>query len=319
LQEKQAWQALPACRNFQPTLRRTQSANSYNTDSAASATVLASGKKTDNGVIRINSAGNNTESIIEFLLKKGHKTGVVATNTISHATPAAFVAHQKHRDMYEEIALDISKSKVDVLIGGGLIHFNERKDELDLVKKMQEDGYKFATNVTQIDDSWDKVLALTANSHMPFMTDGRGDFLPLAVEKAINILDKENDKGFFLMIEGSQIDPAFHNQNQEQFLAEMIDFDKAIGVALDFARRNGETLVVVTGDHETGGVTVLNGSFDKKEVEVNFSTKGHTGIMLPVLSFGPKSELFSGIFENTDFKQRFKEVLGVNSILELKN
>lgn len=299
--------------------QRTQSANSYNTDSAASATVLASGEKTDNGVIGINSTGNSTESIIEFLLKEGYKTGVVATNTISHATPAAFVAHQKHRDMYEEIALDISKSNVDVFIGGGLKHFNDREDRKDLVKEMKKYGYKFARSISQTDGSWEKFIALTANSHMPFMTDGRGDFSPSAVEKALNSLDKNNDKGLFLMIEGSQIDPVCHNQNQEQFIAEMIDFDKAIGVAFNFARNNGETLLVVTSDHETGGVTVLNGNFEKDEVKVNFSTKGHTGVMIPVFSFDPKSELFTGIFENTDFKQRFKEVLGVNSILELKN
>jgi alkaline phosphatase len=300
-------------------LQRTQSADSYNTDSAASATALASGEKTDNGVIGLNSAGENTESIIEFLFNKGYKTGIIATNTISHATPAAFVAHQPHRDMYEEIALDISNSKVDVLIGGGLKHFNDRKDGKDLVKKMQEKGYSFAQNVSQIDDTSKKVLALTANSHMPFMIDGRGDFLSLAVEKALNSLNKDNEKGFFLMVEGSQIDPACHNQNQEQFLAEMLDFNKAVGVALDFARNNGETLIVVTGDHETGGVTVLNGNFEKKEVKVNFSTKGHTGVMIPVFAFGPKSELFSGIFENTDFKQRFVTVLDVDSYKECKN
>jgi len=140
---------------------------------------------------------------------------------------------------------------------------------------------------------------------MPFKINGRGDFLPVAVEMALYSLNKDNDKGFFLMVEGSQIDPACHNNDQEQFLAEMLDFDKAIGVALDFARENGETLVVVTGDHETGGVTVLKGNYETGEVKVNFSTKGHTGVMLPVYSYGPGSKIFSGFFDNTDFKERF--------------
>lgn len=299
-------------------LQKTYAANNYNTDSAASATALASGEKTDNGVIGLNSNGEKTESIIEFLKGKGFKTGLVATNTITHATPAGFVAHQPNRNMYEEIAMDISNSGVDVLIGGGLKHFNDRKDGENLVKKMQNKGYKFSEDIDQIDHSWSKILALTASSHMPFMTNDRGDFLPIAVEKAINSLNNHNEKGFFIMIEGSQIDPACHNQNQEQFLAEMLDFDKAIGVALEFARNDGETLVVVTGDHETGGVTVLNGNYEAGEVKVHFSTKGHTGTMIPVFSFGPKSALFSGIFENTDFKQRFIESLNLNSICEFK-
>ena len=299
-------------------LQKTYAVNNYNTDSAASATALASGEKTDNGVIGLNSNGENTESIIEFLKGKGFKTGLVATNTITHATPAGFVAHQPNRNMYEEIAMDISNSGVDVLIGGGLKHFNDRKDGENLVKKMQNKGYKFSEDIDQIDHSWSKILALTASSHMPFMTNDRGDFLPIAVEKAINSLNNHNEKGFFIMIEGSQIDPACHNQNQEQFLAEMLDFDKAIGVALEFARSDGETLVVVTGDHETGGVTVLNGNYEAGEVKVHFSTKGHTGTMIPVFSFGPQSALFSGIFENTDFKQRFIESLNLNSICEFK-
>ena len=286
-------------------LQKTESSDNYITDSAASATALASGEKTKNGVIGINPEGAFTESIMEFLIKQGFKTGLIATNTITHATPAAFIAHQPDRNMYEEIAADISNSGIDIIIGGGLKHFTDRADKLNLVEKMKKQGYDFFEDVSQIDSSRDKILALTANSHMPFKINGRGDFLPVAVEKALHSLDKDDDKGFFLMVEGSQIDPACHNNNQEQFMAEMLDFDKAIGVALDFARENGETLVVVTGDHETGGVTVLKGNYETGEVKVNFSTKGHTGVMVPVYSYGPRSEVFSGFLNNTDFKGRF--------------
>ncbi|MEA4978297.1 MAG: alkaline phosphatase [Petrimonas sp.] len=286
-------------------LQETESSDNYITDSAASATALASGEKARNGVIGINPDGAFTESIIEVLIKQGFKTGLIATNTITHATPAAFIAHQPDRNMYEEIAADISNSGINIIIGGGLKHFTDRADKLNLVEKMKKQGYDFFEDVSQINSSRDKVLALTANSHMPFKINGRGDFLPVAVEKALYSLNKDNDKGFFLMVEGSQIDPACHNNDQEQFLAEMLDFDKAIGVALDFARENGETLVVVTGDHETGGVTVLKGNYETGEVKVNFSTKGHTGVMLPVYSYGPGSEIFSGFFDNTDFKERF--------------
>lgn len=294
-------------------LQKTESADSYITDSAASATAIASGEKANNGVIGMNSAGENTESIIEFLKAKNFKTGLIATNTISHATPAAFVAHQPNRDMYEEIALDISKSGVDVLIGGGLKHFGDREDGKNLVSEMKSKGYKFTDNVSNINSSWSKILALTANSHMPFVVDGRGDFLSVSVEKALESLNNNNENGFFLMVEASQIDPACHNNNQEQFIAEMLDFDKAIGKALDFVKKNGETLLVVTGDHETGGVTVLKGNYETGKVEVNFSTKGHTGVMLPVYSCGPQSEGFSGIFNNTDFKQKFIKALNISN------
>lgn len=293
-------------------LQKTDAANNYVTDSAASATALASGKKVNNGSIGIDPEGNFTESIIEVVEKMGLKSGLVATNTITHATPAGFAAHQPDRNMYEEIALDLVSSGVDVLIGGGRDHFIKRKDSLNLEEKMKTMGFEVVQDLTQVSGETERLLALLTDSHMPYVLDGRGNLLQDMVETALQVLNFNNKKGFFLMIEGSQVDPACHAQDIEKAIAEMLDFDLAVGKALDFAIRDGNTLVVVTGDHETGGLTILRGNYETGEMSVNFSTGGHTGIMLPVFSFGPGAEKFSGIFDNTGFKSRFLECFGFN-------
>ena len=129
--------------------------------------------------------------------------------------------------------------------------------------------------------------------------------LPASSGKAIEILNK-NPKGFFLMIEGSQIDWAGHANSADTLVDETLDFDKAVGVALDFAKNDGHTLVIITADHETGGVTIIDGDIQTHKVKLNFSTKDHTAVMVPVYAFGPGAEKFSGIYDNTEL---FKKIL----------
>jgi len=132
---------------------------------------------------------------------------------------------------------------------------------------------------------------------------GRGDMLPASTGKAIEILRK-NPKGFFLMIEGSQIDWAAHAHAADTLIDETLDFDKAIGIALDFAREDGHTLVVITADHETGGVTIIGGDRKAKNVKLAFSTTGHSAVMVPVYAYGPGSWKFTGIYDNTQLFQK---------------
>lgn len=290
-------------------LAKTYSANSYITDSAAGGTALATGSKTNNGMIGMNADSVAVKSVLSAAEEAGMATGLVATVRITHATPASFYAHQISRNMYEEIAAEMLTSGVDFFVGGGRKNFEVRKDSLNYSDSLRNVDYNI---VYSIDSVQAPVLlpfgALCADSDMP-QASKRGDFLPRAVDLAIKSLDARAD-GFFLMVEGSQIDYQGHGNNTEGVVDEVLDFDRAIQVALDFAERDGETLVVITADHETGGMTILNGSYADSTVVAQFNTGGHTGTMVPIYSFGPCADQFTGIMENTDIPTRIKTALG---------
>ena len=287
-------------------LQKTFSSDKYITDSAAAGTALATGTKTKNGVIGLDSQGTRVKSILEIANENGLATGLVATSTITSATPAAFIAHQPDRNNFEDIAFDFLKTGIDVFIGGGIDHFVRREDKLNLLDSLKFRGYEVDTSLsTVLNSSSMKIAGLTAAVDNPFRLNGRGDMLTAASGKAIEILNK-NPKGFFLMIEGSQIDWAGHENSGDTLVDETLDFDKAVGIALDFAKNDGHTLVVITADHETGGVTITGGDMQNHTVKLNFSTKDHTAVMVPVYSYGPGAEKFTGIYDNTDI---FRKIL----------
>jgi alkaline phosphatase len=293
-------------------LQKTQSANKYITDSAASGTAMACGQKTNNGVIGQDTSMNEVESIIKYLEMRDLSTGLVSTSAITHATPASFIANEDSRNSYEAIADDFLKTDIDLVIGGGLDHFSKREDGRDLTIELKENGYTIATNLEELDaHTSGKIYALTAPVHNPRVSDGRDDMLPIATRKALELLGQDED-GFFVMIEGSQIDWGGHANDQEYVVTETMDFDASIKIALDFAKENGETLVVVTGDHETGGMIILNGDLENGTLETVFTSSGHTGIFIPVYAYGPGAELFTGIYENTSFKEKFIQALGLD-------
>jgi alkaline phosphatase len=291
-------------------MQKTFSLSDYITDSAAAGTALSSGKKTNNGIIGQDSLGNKFKSILEITEEHGLATGLVSTSAITHATPAAFIAHVPDRDLYEDIALEFLKTDIDVFIGGGINNFYRRADGLNLLDSLTNKGYEVDTTLEGILASTGlKLAGLNAPFHNPYRLDGRADMLPLASQKAIDVLSK-NTKGFFLMIEGSQIDWAGHANLSENLIDETLDFDKALGLVLDFAQKDGHTLVVVTADHETGGVTITDGSIDHHKVNINFSSKNHTSVMVPVYAYGPGAENFTGIFDNTEFFGKFLSLYG---------
>lgn len=296
-------------------LQKTYSANNYITDSGAAGTALATGFKTKNGAIGMDSVGNRLKSILEIAEEHGLATGLVSTSSITHATPASFIAHQSSRGSYEDIAKDFLKTDIDIFIGGGYTHFAKRADKLNLIDSLKFRGYEVDTTLNMVLRSTSRKLAgFTAPIHNPFRLNGRGDMLPQSSAKAIEILSK-NRKGFFLMIEGSQIDWAGHANYADTLVDETLDFDKAVGVALDFAKNDGHTLVIITADHETGGVTITGGDRATHKVILNFSTKDHTAVMIPVYAYGPGAELFIGIYDNTDI---FKKILTAFGFGQLK-
>jgi len=285
-------------------LQKTNSADNYITDSAAAGTALATGNKTNNGVIGMDSQGNIVKSILEIAEENGLATGLVSTSSVTHATPASFIAHQLSRNNYEDIALDFLKTDIDVFIGGGYDHFAKREDKLNLIDSLKVRGYEVDTSMNLILKSTAMKLAgFTAPVHNSYRLRNRGDMLSASSGKAIEILNK-NPKGFFLMIEGSQIDWAGHANTADTLVDETLDFDKAVGIVLDFAEKDGHTLVVITADHETGGVTIIGGDTETHKVSLNFSTKDHTAVMIPVYAFGPGAEKFTGIYDNIDIFQK---------------
>ncbi len=288
---------------------KTQSSNKYITDSAAGGTALSSGYKTYNGAIGVNKDTVAVKTILEMAEDKGMSTGLVSTSAITHATPASYIAHCDNRATYEEIAADFLKTDIDVFIGGGYKHFAERKDKRDLTKELQQKDYQVLRNMNEIAQvKSGKLAGLTANEHNEPYPKRKMD-LPLATQTALNILN-QNKKGFFIMVEGSEIDWGGHQNNTIYVVNEMLDFDRAIGKALEFAANDGETLIVVTADHETGGMAIVNGDMQTGMVKAAFPTGGHTGTMVPVFAYGPGAENFTGIMENTDIPKKIMNLLG---------
>jgi alkaline phosphatase len=287
---------------------KTQSADNYITDSAAGGTALSSGYKTYNGAIGVNTDTIPQKTILEKAEEKGLSTGLVSTSAITHATPASFIAHQGARGNYEDIANDFLKTDIDVFIGGGYKHFAARKDKRDLTKDLQAKGYKVVRTMDEIATvKTGKLAGLLADEHNDPYPNRLMD-LPLSTETAINILS-QNKKGFFMMVEGSEIDFGGHANNTIYIVNEMLDFDRTIGRALEFAANNGETLIVVTADHETGGMTLVGGNMKTGMVKGAYTTGDHTAVMVPVFAYGPGAELFGGIQENTDIAKKIRALL----------
>lgn len=293
---------------------RTYSANNRVTDSAAGGTALATGRKTNNGSIGVDPDRQPVQSILEKAEANGLATGIVVTHSVTNATPAAFVAHQPSRKMEEEIAADYLKTDIDVFIGGGRMRFDQRADGRDLTQELQAKGYTVAGTMEEVQAFRSgKLAALLYENTVPTMADGRGDYLPQATAKALEILEANSPKGFFIMIEGSQIDKGGHGNDIRTILNEMLDFDQAVKVAYDYADRHPGTLVVVTADHETGGVTLPSGKPDftlpDQGVNYSFSTKSHTACYVPVFAYGAGARHFGRVLENTDIPQIMERLL----------
>lgn len=319
-------------------LMRTHCANEIVTDSAAAGTAIASGAKTDNGMVGQTPDGRDVMTILEAAKCKGMLTGLVVTSTISHATPAVFGAHVRLRDMQSEIAEQLVANKVNVMLGGGREYFlpksdsnSKRADQLNLVKEAKASGYCYIETAKELEEAHGPYLlglfqydALTTKPPEPSLAE--------LTEKAIEVLSKkhsglsEKNSGFFLMVEGSQIDLACHANDANNAVRQTLLFDKAVNVAVDFAMKDKQTLVVVTADHETGGLVTNDGNMDGTHLELSWSTKHHSSLPVPVYAFGPASEMFAGVYDNTEIAKRMAKILGTKQLpvemgqnVELKN
>ena len=236
----------------------TRSASNDITDSAAGGTALACDKKTKNGMVGMDVDTLPMATVLDVLAQQGKATGIVVTCYSGHATPADFYAKVPKRTMYEDVAVQMAESdKLNVMIAGGRKHFVNRKDSINLLERMESElGWKIYDTLADIDTACMKYAVLANNSHMPVYPD-RGEFLPEGVKTALKTLEQDED-GFFLMVEGSQIDFACHEHDSAWMVNETVDFSNAVQVALDYAKTHDNTLVVVTADHETGGLTMID-------------------------------------------------------------
>ncbi|KMK75379.1 alkaline phosphatase [Alkalihalobacillus pseudalcaliphilus] len=366
-------------------MMKTLSEDNYVTDSAAAGTAMATGKKTNNGMISVTPDGKEVKTILEAAKEVGKATGLVATSTITHATPAVFAAHVESRGSEAEIAKQLVH-KVDVILGGGKNNFLPKseggnQEETHLIEEAMMSGYHFIEdrdNLLSLDGGHSQLLGLFAEEAMAPELDRDKEKEPSLAEMtqaSLQYLSKK-DEGFFLMVEGSQIDWAGHAHDAVWAMTDTAAFEEAVQVALDFAKQDGNTLIVMAGDHETGGMTVggydeylakvdilhdvkATGSYIAQQVNedrsnikevmqewahieiteeeeqqfaqvddeglgihinqlisqyayVGWSTNAHTGVDVPLYAYGPQSELFHGVLDNTDIPKRIATAMGLD-------
>ncbi|MFI2743241.1 alkaline phosphatase [Zhouia sp. PK063] len=278
-------------------LLKTSSSDDFTTDSAAAGTALSTGEKTYNRAIGVDSLENSITNITEILADRGFVTGVITTDDITGATPAAFYAHQKDRGMETEIRKDLLHSKLDFFAGGGKSAFQNYGD------------FVIANSPEEIAKSHAAKLGFfLSDKGVAGVLQGRKDILAQTTKSALQFLEHKN-KPFFIMVEGAQIDSNGHTNNVGGIVSEGIDFDKAITTALQFADTHEGTLVLVTADHETSGFSIPQGDLTTHTIEGDFTTHDHTATMVPIFAYGPYSDMFTGVYENNEVFKKLVELL----------
>ncbi len=300
-------------------MHMTASADNPVTDSAAAGTALATGFKTNNDVVGLCPEGRPLKNLMEYAQESGKATGITVTVILPHATPAAFFAHHKARYHYDIIVDQMLNSNLDVMIGGGWTYFypktftgSRRKDDRNIIHELRKKMPVVTTYEALMQaERIRQITAILDGGHLPHASK-RTYTLGNLTDKAISLLN-QNEKGFVLMVEGSQIDLASHDNDMDRVLAETLDFDTAAKSALDFAEKDGNTLVVITADHETGGLSFPMKSIEgNKIVKANFASDNHTAAMVPVFAFGPGAEKFSGIYDITHVGKTLIELVKKN-------
>jgi alkaline phosphatase len=294
---------------------KNHSADALVTDSAASATAMACGIKTNNGMVGMGPYGKKYITILEAAKEKSMSTGLIATSSITHATPACFGAHVESRDDETSIAKDLIENKINVLFGGGRNFFlpknegGKRIDGLNLIEEAKEGGHVYITSSKEM-SSVNEPYVLGLFQEEALKTTGDEPALSKLIEKAIKILSK-NENGFFLMVEGSQIDWASHEHDEKDMIKQTVNFDTAVKTARDFAENDGQTLVIVTADHETGGLVIL-GEEKGFKIKNKWATGEHSAMPVPVYALGPGSSMFTGVYDNTELALKMAHLLNIN-------
>ncbi|RTE52053.1 alkaline phosphatase [Arenibacter aquaticus] len=282
---------------------KTQSSDDFTTDSAAAGTALATGEKTYNRSIGLDNNQQPLLNITELLHQHQYVSGCITTDKVVGATPSAFYAHQKDRDDIPGITRDLLKSKLSLFVGGGASNFNKQE--------LEEHHFTMLEDLDKIGSSKkDKIGVFIAENEVPSILDGRGPVLAKATKNGLQYLDAKKQP-FFLMVEAAQIDSYGHKNEVSGIISEGLDFDEAIAEAIKFADKTGNTLVVITADHETSGFTIPQGNMKTGTIEGDFTTSDHTGTMVPIFAYGPQSQEFQGVYENNEVYHKILRVLRV--------
>ncbi|KAA2218826.1 alkaline phosphatase [Maribacter flavus] len=281
-------------------LIKTSAFDDLITDSAAGATAMATGQKTNNRAIGLGPDGEVLLNLVDIASGKGYRTGIITTDDIYGATPSSFYAHVKDRDNTDGILKDLKTSKLDFFIAGGASYIAE----LGKVFK--------PITLTEFTNLKNKTAIFLGESKMPTLEMGRGDMLPKSVKKSMEVLSKDGDP-FFMVVEGAQIDNGGHSNNVATIIDEMLDFDATVAEVLKFADTTGNTLVLITADHETSGFGIVGGNWEEGEVQGDFLTIDHTAIMVPLFAYGPQAQNFKGVYENSEIFSKINAVLDLNN------
>lgn len=295
-------------------LVNTRSANQLITDSGAGGSAYSTGERILNRSVGVDTTGKPLLNVLEYAKRRKLETGIVATKAITDATPASFYAHVSQRANLNDVAEFLLKNKVDIVIGGGRGNFlpenlgGERKDNKNLIDSLQKRGYQLPATIEELKNTSlnDRIVALLEKKHLPRADERKytlGEMTSIALERL-----SRNKKGFFVMIEGSQIDSWLHLNEYKASVNEIRDFNSAIKAALDFAEKDKNTLVIVIADHETGGLSITGGNF--KEPVVKWTTKDHTASLVGVFAYGPSASLFTGLIDNYQIGRIIFKLLG---------
>ena len=279
------------------TMITTHAADASITDSAASAAAFATGHKVNYEVVSLHpETGEPLPTVLEELSAAGFETGLVTTSRISHATPAAFAAHAPSRYDEHEIWEQMLQTRPTLLFGGGTPGLTP--------DRLAEAGYQVsgsADEMLALDPAADQWSMIHGRDHIPYVLDGLGDSpsLPLMTQRALALLE-DAEQGFFLMIEGARIDHASHDNDFERMIPELLAFDESLGVVLDWAAERNDTLVLLTADHECGGLSIIDESRQGQLSRVDWSTTGHTGVPVNLYAWGPYASEAAELGDNTE-------------------
>ena len=279
--------------------------DAFTTDSAAGGSALATGERHDNRHISMADDGTEYPSLTDWFQDRDMALGVVSLGNIADATPAAFYAHNVERDSADAIIHTLLDRKLDLLCGSGLDLFTERKDGLDMTKALSDAGYDFITDTDRINESGGRVICID-DTMGDAAEEANLSLLADVTKSSIEQLGKQGKDGFFLMVEGAKIDYAGHSRCLPGSIIEMLSFDRAIAEAVKFADEDGHTLVIVTADHETGGLILLDGDEATGRIMGVYVSDDHTPSMIPVFAYGPGSERFCGVYRNTEVPARIR-------------
>ncbi len=288
-------------------LSRTYCQDTLITDSGAGGTALATGQKTKKGHVGTNGNGEPITSLMGYAQAVGMRTGVSVVCRLCDATPADFCCHTPDRYRYDDICADYLDCGVDYIAGGGMTFFTQRADGRNIFEEMGQKGYHLYADENELLAADElPVFAVLADSEY-VVAPYREDLFVRQTMQAVDLL--QSDNGFFLMAEGSCIDDWCHANDLARAMEETLDFDRMAGEVLRWAEQDAETLVVITADHETAGLTLLGGSIERGEIVCQFANDSHSNIMVPIYAYGPGAERFTGLMENCELSQQLIRLL----------